>query len=161
MLVNHQLIFPSFAKYNVYQIFPLYSALPSTTVDTMEDAYFNMFTFLYLDKPNVLYKPANDTIVQNSSVTIPCGIVVSGVDVLDYFWLLNGRQLDLSSPQYMMREGNITITNLQAEDEGIYKCLANLSLTDSMANDLHFPVGSGIISVICKFSMHLYLFPYF
>ena len=115
---------------------------------------------MHLDKPNVLYKPADYTIEQNSSITIPCGIVVTGVEV-EYLWLLNGRQLDLSSPQYTMRGGNITITNLQAEDKGVYECLTNLSVTDNMADDLQFPVGSGIISVICKFSVHLYLFPNF
>ena len=109
--------------------------------------------FYVLDQPNILYQPTNFTVVQNTSVTIPCGIVVTGTEV-EYFWRLNNIQLNVSSPRYTMREGNITVTNVQAEDKGMYECLANLSVTDNMADDLRFPIGSGIISVICKFSIY-------
>ena len=111
---------------------------------------------MYLDQPNILYQPTNITVVQNNSVTIPCGIVVTGAEV-EYFWLLNNNHLDVSSPRYMIRQGNITVTNVQAEDEGVYECLANLSVTDNMADDLQFPIGNGIISVICKFSIYPHL----
>ena len=117
-----------------------------------------MCAFMYLDQPSILYQPTNFTVVQNNSVNIPCGIVVTGAEV-EYFWLLNNNQLNLSSSRYTMREGNITVTNVQAEDNGTYECLANLSVTDNMADDLQLPIGSGIISVICKFSIypHLYI----
>lgn len=95
-------------------------------------------------------------VVQNNSVTIPCGIAVTGTEV-EYFWRLNNTQLNVSSPRYTMREGNITITSVQAEDGGMYECLANLSVTDNMADDLRLPIGSGIISVICKFSIYPHL----
>ena len=95
-------------------------------------------------------------VVENKSVTIPCGIVITGTEV-EYFWRLNNVQLSVSSPRYMMREGNITVMNVQAEDKGMYECLANLSVADNMADDLQFSIGSGIISVICKFSIYPHL----
>ena len=114
-----------------------------------------MYTIsVYLDEPEIHYQPIQLAIVQNNSVTIPCEITTDEVTV-DYFWLFNGNQLNLSSPRYMMEvgTGNITIANVQAEDEGIYECLANLSRSDSMAGDLRYSIGSGMISVVCKLAV--------
>lgn len=110
---------------------------------------------MYLDEPDIHYQPTNLTIVQNNSITIPCEITIREATV-DYFWLLYDNQLDLSSPRYMIEEGtgNITITNVQAEDEGVYECLANLSLSDSMADDLRFSIGSSMVSVVCELTIH-------
>ena len=107
-----------------------------------------------LDEPEIHYQPIQLAIVQNNSVTIPCEITTDEVTV-DYFWLFNDIQLNLSSPRYMMEvgTGNITIVNVQAEDEGIYECLANLSRSDSMADDLRYSIGSEMISVVCKLTV--------
>ena len=108
-----------------------------------------------VDQPNVHYQPTNLTIVQNNSITIPCEITI-GEATVDYFWLLNDNHINLSSPRYTMREGtgNITITSVQAEDEGVYECLGNVSLSDNMADDLRFLIGSGTIAVVCKLTIY-------
>lgn len=112
---------------------------------------------VYSDQPNVLYQPANSTVVQNSTVTIPCGINVADAVVEEYSWQLNNSQLSLPSPQYILDAGNITISNVQAEDGGIYECLATLSVPDNMADDLLFIVGRGMISVVCKSTVVTFL----
>lgn len=110
-----------------------------------------LHVFMCLDRPAILYQPTNKTFTQNMTATIPCGINVVGAEtVVEYYWLLNNNLLNLSSLQYSFEEGNITISSIQGEDEGVYECLANLSMSDSLADEFRFSVGSATISVICK-----------
>ena len=114
----------------------------------------SMYLCIYIDEPDIHYQPTHLMVIQNSSVIIPCEITIDEATV-DYFWFFNDNRLNFSSPRYMMEQGtgNITITNVQDEDEGIYECLANLSLSDNMAGDVRFSVGSGMISVVCKLTI--------
>ena len=109
---------------------------------------------MYLDEPDIHYQPTHLMVIQNSSVIIPCEITIDEATV-DYVWLFNDDQLNLTSPRYTMGQGtgNVTITNVQEEDEGIYECLANLSLSDNMAGDVRFSIGSGKISVVCELNV--------
>jgi len=118
--------------------------------------FVTLCVLLYSDQPDVLYQPVNSTVVQNGSVTILCGInIADPMVVVEYSWQLNNSRLNLSSPRYMLDAGNITISNAQAEDGGIYECLATLSVRDNRANYLLFTIGRGIISVVCKYTVYL------
>jgi len=68
---------------------------------------------------------------------------------IEYLWFLNNTQLDLTSRQHQLQEGNLTIVNIQVEDAGEYMCIVNISDSGlSNVEDLQFSsISSGIISV--------------
>jgi len=106
---------------------------------------------LCVDLPDVLYSPSNEVVAENSSTTLPCGVIIPNTPsvTIQYLWLVDNSQLDLVSQRYQLQEGNLTIISVQVEDAGEYTCIVNVSDSGLISvDDLQFRnIPGGVISV--------------
>ncbi|XP_041357097.1 peroxidasin-like isoform X2 [Gigantopelta aegis] len=74
------------------------------------------------EKPKFMEMPDDVTAVAGRSITLPCRAI--GNPRPDITWTKNGRALRISRRYSLLANGALSITNLQVEDRGLYRCRA-------------------------------------
>ena len=82
-------------------------------------------------------------------MTLECAIEPSQPDVRDeYVWTKDGLPLDLTNGiSVAAGSGDLTIQNIQEEDNGLYNCSVRLSVDALDTSPLNEAVGSSVVTV--------------
>ena len=83
---------------------------------------------------------------EGDTVLLPCHASVSTISTrLDYFWSKNGARDNtlVTSPN----SGDLTLTNFQSSQNGLYECYVSITATGVAADPLVFLVGRAVVTV--------------
>lgn len=83
---------------------------------------------------------------EGDTVLLPCRASLStSSTTLVYFWFKNGARDDTltTSPS----SGDLTLTNFQSSQNGLYECYVSITATGVAADPLVFLVGRAVVTV--------------
>ena len=90
--------------------------------------------FRFTDQPKITAQPQNKTVTERENVTLSCN--ASGNPTPSISWTKDGTALN--SPRISLSSDNkqLTITNVNRDDSGDYRCVANNSVGAAATSDV-------------------------